>query len=219
MSQSETEHINRTLSRCMEMTLSQLQEFNLEIYQILNRGTISTDCERRIRKDRYLRTMQNGIEIQRDFIGSEEEVTRTIVNIDLSYQNQKDLLNVSNILGMMISDKIGVNSVIKFLHKYADDPNNQLSINEALNLTSKFLGTHAKDHEMSLGSDSLARFTSFDGLRQVRCDIDPRHCRGLSHFNFEIMNTDKQKLNKYLNELSDELKFNVKTNYHLFVSV
>ena len=62
--------------------------------------------------------MQNGIEIQRDFIGSEEEVTRTIVSIDLSYQNQKDLLNVSNKIGMMISEKIGVNSVIKFLHKF-----------------------------------------------------------------------------------------------------
>ena len=67
---------------------------------------------------------------------------------------------------------------------------------------------------MSNRSDSLVRFVSLDGKRQVRWDIEPKksHCKGKPHFNFEIIDKD------YLYQLSKELGFNVEQNYHLFIN-
>lgn len=199
------------------MTLPQLQNLNQQINNIINRGRIFTEVERTQRKEKYRVTTRNGIEINREYLGCEDDVTKTFEYVDLSSQNQSDLTVASNILGQMISVKTGINAVINFLHQNADNSDIKISIDDALSLTDKFIGPVPNDHPLSPKSDSIARFSSFDGLRQVRWDIEPRHARGIPHFNFEIINSDKKKLAWYMNQLSQELGFQVKNNYHLFV--
>ena len=114
MNESEVAQLNRELKNMMDMTLSQLQELNQKIYTILNRGKILSDVKQIKRTGKFLKTSRHGIEIRRDYLGSEEKVFKCLAYFDLSSQNQKDLLAARNILGMEISEKIGTNAVIKF---------------------------------------------------------------------------------------------------------
>lgn len=151
--QSEVAQINRDLSNMMSMTLPQLQNLNQQINNIINRGRIFTEVERTQRKEKYRVTTRNGIEINREYLGCEDDVTKTFEYVDLSSQNQSDLTAASNILGQMISVKTGINAVIKFLHQNADNSDIKISIDDALSLTDKFIGPVPNDHPLSPKSD------------------------------------------------------------------
>ena len=51
------------------------------------------------------------------FLEVKKKVFNCLAYMNLSSQNQKDLLTANNLLGMEISAKISINAVIKFLHQ------------------------------------------------------------------------------------------------------
>jgi len=212
--ENEAAQISQGLNNASNMSLSQLQGLSNQIGDILGRGEIRTECKYKNYKEKYEITTRDGVEISRTFINSTYEGDSSkIESVPLSSSNVSDLQAAQNCINNLIQNIQNIHSSIKSLRNIANNENNQIDIDKALDLTMKFLGPLENEGKLSNRSDSLVRFISLDGKRQVRWDIEPKqsHCKGKPHFNFEIIDKD------YLYQLSDELGFNVEQNYHLFL--
>ena len=212
--ENEAAQISQGLNNASNMSLSQLQGLSNKISDILRRGEIRTECKYKNYKEKYEITTRDGVEISRKFINSTYVGDSSkIESIPLTSSNISDLQAAQNCINNLIQNIKNIHSSIKSLKNIANNENNQIDIDKALDLTMKFLGPLENEGKLSNRSDSLVRFISLDGKRQVRWDIKPKqsHCKGKPHFNFEII--DKN----YLYQLSHELGFNVEQNYHLFI--
>lgn len=212
--ENEAAQISKGLNNASNMSLSQLQGLSNKISDILRRGEIRTECKYKNYKEKYEITTRDGVEISRKFINSTYVGDSSkIESIPLTSSNISDLQAAQKCLNILIQNTKNIHSSIKSLKNIANNENNQIDIDKALDLTMKFLGPLENEGKLSNRSDSLVRFISLDGKRQVRWDIKPKqsHCKGKPHFNFEII--DKN----YLYQLSHELGFNVEQNYHLFI--
>ena len=212
--ENEAAQISKGLNNASNMSLSQLQDLSNKISDILRRGEIRTECKYKNYKEKYEITTRDGVEISRKFINSTYVGDSSkIESIPLTSSNISDLQAAQKCLNILIQNTKNIHSSIKSLKNIANNENNQIDIDKALDLTMKFLGPLENEGKLSNRSDSLVRFISLDGKRQVRWDIKPKqsHCKGKPHFNFEII--DKN----YLYQLSHELGFNVEQNYHLFI--
>ena len=211
---NEAAQISQGLSNASKMSLSQLQGLSNQIGDILGRGEIRTECKYKNYKEKYEITTRDGVEISRTFINSTYVGDSSKVeSVPLSSSNISDLQAAQNCINGLIQNMQNIHSSIKSLRSLANNENNPVDIDKALDLTMKFLGPLENEGKLSNRSDSLVRFISLDGKRQVRWDIEPKqsHCKGKAHFNFEIIDKD------YLYDISKELGFNVEQNYHLFI--
>lgn len=213
---NEVAEINKSMKNINNLSLPELQSLSAQIGGILGRGTIRTECTYNNYKEKYEITTRNGVEISRRFINSQYTgKSSKIESIPLSSDNKANLQAAQNSVNIMIKQIQNIHSSIRTLNKIGNNQNNMVDIGEALELTSNFLGFLEKEGKLSNRSDSLVRFVSFDGKRQVRWDINPKksHCKGNPHFNFEILD------NNYLRKLSNYLGFQVNQNYHLFLKI
>ena len=212
---NEAAQISQGLKNASNMSLSQLQGLSNQIGGILGRGEIRMECKYDNYKEKYEITTRDGVEISRTFINSRYVgQSSKIESVPLSSNNVSDLKAAQNCINMLIQNIQNIHSSIKSLRNIANKPNNLIDLNQALDLCEKFLGPLEKEGKLPKRGDSLVRFVSLDGKRQVRWDIEPKqsHCKGKPHFNFEIIDKD------YLYQLSKELGFNVEQNYHLFLN-
>ena len=211
---NEAAQISEGLKNAQNLSLPQLQDLSNQIGGILGRGEIRTECKYDNYEEKYEITTEDGVEISRDFINSRYTGQSTkIESVPLSSSNISDLKAAQNSINMLIEQIQNIHSSIKKLKNIANNQNIEIDRDEALDLAINFLGPLEQEGKLSNRSDSLVRFVSLDGKRQVRWDIEPKqsHCHGKPHFNFEIIDKD------YLNELSDFLGFKVEQNYHLFL--
>ena len=212
--ENEAAQISQGLNNASNMSLSQLQGLSNQIGGILGRGEIRTERKYKNYKEKYEITTRNGVEISRTFINSTYVGDSSkIESVPLSSSNVSDLKTAQNCINNLIQNIKNIHSSIKSLRSIANNENKLIDLNTALDLTMKFLGPLENEGKLSNRSDSLVRFISLDGKRQVRWDIKPKqsHCKGKPHFNFEIIDKD------YLYQISKELGFNVEQNYHLFL--
>jgi len=212
--ENEAAQISQGLKNASNMSLSQLQGLSNQIGGILGRGEIRTERIYDNYKEKYEITTENGVEISRTFINSRfVGQSSKIESVPLSSSNASDLKTAQNCINMLIQNIQNIHSSIKTLRNIANDENKTISINEALDLTEKFLGPLEHEGKLPKKGDCFVRFVSLDLKRQVRWDIEPKqsHCKGKPHFNFEIIDGD------YLNKISEELGFKVEKNYHVFL--
>ena len=217
---SEAAQINKSLCNMENMSVPQLEDLASQIGGVINRGKIKTDVTYDNYEKKYRITTLDGVEISREYIETNYKGTSTsIQEVALSSDNVKSLNGALAAVNLMIQikkAKIEIHnnllSSINTLHKIGNNPKIITSVDEALELSIKFLGPHEETAPIGNRSDSFLRLKSKDGKRQVRWDIEPKmsHCKGQPHFNFEFLDNENLKLQK-------ELDFEVKSNYHIFI--